>query len=207
MRPYLRAANVTWGGLMLTDVNSMHFSEKEAHTYELLPGDVILAEASGSASEVGKPAVWRGKIAGCCFQNTLIRVRSKQAMPDYLRLFFLHEALMGRFAQAAPGVGIHHLGASRLARWQVPWCDVKEQRELVEALGMQLSVVTAMRMTTSRARVRSAALRRSILELAFRGQLAPRDLSDEPASGLLERIAAERAAPLKPPRRRSEISA
>ena len=41
---------------------------------------------------------------------------------------------------------------------------------------------------------RSAGLRRSVLKAAFEGRLVPQDPSDEPASVLLERIAAERAA-------------
>ena len=36
-------------------------------------------------------------------------------------------------------------------------------------------------------------LRRSILNRAFAGQLAPQDPNDEPASALLERIKSERA--------------
>lgn len=38
---------------------------------------------------------------------------------------------------------------------------------------------------------RAARLRQSILKKAFRGELAPQDPSDEPASALLERIRAE----------------
>ena len=49
---------------------------------------------------------------------------------------------------------------------------------------------------------RSAALRRAILERAFRGELVPQDPDDEPASVLLERIRAERAAAPKPKRRK-----
>ena len=54
----------------------------------------------------------------------------------------------------------------------------------------------------SRAQRRSAALRRSILERAFRGELVPQNPSDEPASVLLERIRAERTsdAAVKRPR-------
>jgi hypothetical protein len=37
-------------------------------------GSILLNEASGSANEVGKPAIWDGSIPGC-FQNTLLRVR------------------------------------------------------------------------------------------------------------------------------------
>ena len=38
-----------------------------------------------------------------------------------------------------------------------------------------------------------SSLRQSILKAAFSGQLVPQDANDEPASVLLERIAAERA--------------
>ena len=102
MRPYLRAANVTWGGFDLSDVKEMNFTEPESETYELRPGDVLVAEASGSASEVGKPAIWRGEIEGCCFQNTLIRVRTREASPEYLRYFLLFEARSGRIGSASP---------------------------------------------------------------------------------------------------------
>jgi hypothetical protein len=179
----------------------------EANTYELALGDVLLSEASGSASEVGKPAIWRDDIPCCCFQNTLIRVRSREALPEYLRLFFLREALTGQFAQAAPGVGIHHLGASRLAKWAIPWCAIEDQRVLVANVERQLSLAEAMGTAIERARLRSAALRRSILERAFAGQLVPRDPADEPASALLERIGPARASEPRATRRRRTVAA
>ncbi len=59
------------------------------------------------------------------------------------------------------------------------------------------------------AKKRSAALRRSILERAFRGELVPQDSTDEPAAVLLKRITAERAkakeANSRPPRRRATM--
>lgn len=55
----------------------------------------------------------------------------------------------------------------------------------------------------------SAALRRSILERALRGELVPQDPHDEPAAALLERIATERAtaetATGRRPRRRATM--
>jgi len=57
--------------------------------------------------------------------------------------------------------------------------------------------------TLSAASVRAAGLRRAILARAFRGELVPQDPVNKPASALLERIAAERAAsPPEPPRRK-----
>ena len=56
MRPYLRAANVTWQGLALEDVKEMDFTEAESVTYELRPGDLLLSEASGSSCIASRSA-------------------------------------------------------------------------------------------------------------------------------------------------------
>ncbi len=206
MRLYLRAANVTWNGLKLDDVKEMNFSEKEAVVYELKPGDVLLAEASGSASEVGKPVIWGGELRGCCFQNTLIRVRSHGPAPEYLRLVFLRAALLGQFAKASPGVGIHHLGSSRLAEWPIPLCSIEEQEAIAQGVERQFSLVDALHDRVVANLRRTESLRRGILSAAFRGELAPHDPSDEPASVLLEQIAVERAAAPTQRRRRRVAS-
>ena len=59
-------------------------------------------------------------------------------------------------------------------------------------LVQRLGAMDALRAAIERAQRRSAALRRLILERAFRGALVPQDPSDEPASALLDRIRAER---------------
>jgi type I restriction enzyme S subunit len=139
MRPYLRAANVGWKGLLLDDVKFMNFTEAEADTYRLQRGDIVLSEASGSAGEVGKPALWNDEIDDCCFQNTLIRVRTHDANPRFLAHFLRYEALRGAFAQDSRGVGIHHLGAARLAKWQIDLPPLPEQQRIVDALEDHLS--------------------------------------------------------------------
>ncbi len=151
MRPYLRAANVTWDGLSLDDVKEMNFSAAEVNTFRLHPGDILLSEASGSASEVGKPAMWHGEIAECCFQNTLLRVRAAHADPTYLLWFFKWLALSGQFARDSRGVGIHHLGAKALSAWIVPVAPPDGQKKIVAAIEEDFSrlnaAVTALRRT------------------------------------------------------------
>jgi type I restriction enzyme S subunit len=207
MRPYLRAANVTWDGVRLEDVKEMNFTDGEAAIYELRRGDVLLAEASGSASEVGKPVVWQGEIEGCCFQNTLIRVRTESELPEYLRLVFLRAALLGQFAQAAPGVGIHHLGSSRLSAWPVPVLPQADQEVLVARVERAFSLIDAAQARLATVLARADQLRRAILAGALRGELAPQDPDDEPASVILEQIAAERAAAPKRTRKQEEKTA
>ncbi|WP_083502562.1 restriction endonuclease subunit S [Sphaerimonospora mesophila] len=139
MRPYMRAANVDWRGLKLDDVKEMNFTEEELEIYRLQPGDLILSEASGSAGEVGKPALWNGEIENCCFQNTLLRVRTSGVDSKYLLHFFRYEALRGAFGEGARGVGIHHLGAAKLAKWLVPIPPLPEQRRIITNLERHLS--------------------------------------------------------------------
>lgn len=101
MRPYIRAANVTWAGLSLDDVKSMNFTDEELDVYRMMPGDVVLSEASGSPGEVGKPALWSGEIPDCAFQNTLIRIRSREHEPKFLLHYFRYLAWMHRFGSGA----------------------------------------------------------------------------------------------------------
>lgn len=134
MRPYVRAANVGWSGWKLDDVKSMNFTDAEMDVYRLEPGDLLLGEASGSAAEVGKPALWQGEIENCAFQNTLIRVRPRGADSRYLLHYFSHCASTGAFARSSRGVGIFHLGRKALAEWQVPLPPIEEQRRIAAVL-------------------------------------------------------------------------
>jgi type I restriction enzyme S subunit len=134
MRPYLRAANVDWNGLKLDDVKEMNFTDDEAEVYRLRAGDIVLSEASGSPGEVGKPALWNDEINDCCFQNTLIRVRGRCVEPRYLLYYLRHVALSGALVEHSRGVGIHHIGAARMAAWAVPVPPLAEQRRIVATL-------------------------------------------------------------------------
>ena len=200
MRPYMRAANVTWDGISLHDVKEMDFTPKEFETYALHSGDILLAEASGSASEVGRPALWTGQVPDCCFQNTLIRVRSDSALTPFLYRFFMKEAVSGAFATASRGVGIHHLGATALAEWPVVLPPLAEQERIVEAIDSHLSRLDAAIAGLERAQANLKRYRASVLRAAVEGRLVPaeaelarqegRDYA--PAKVLLDRILSER---------------
>jgi len=168
MRPYLRAANVKWAGLDLADVKQMNFTPAEVSVYELRAGDLLLNEASGSPKEVGKPAIWRGEYDGpVCFQNTLLRVRpGERVVSDFLRLRFLHEALSGGFAKASRGVGIHHLGAAKLAALEIELPSLDEQRRIVDLLEDHLSRLDAADRNLQDGLQRAEAWRRVSLERA-----------------------------------------
>ena len=191
MRPYLRAANVGWRGLTFDDVKEMAFTERESETYELRRGDLLLAEASGSPGEVGKPGMYNGQVEGCCFQNTLMRVRLGDGFsPAFFELYFREQALNGRFAAGSRGVGIHHLGAATLSAWPVPVLSMNEQERIVAVLDEAFSKLDAGEAALRTVRQKLKRMRESVLAAAVTGQLVPQDPTDTPASKLLSDIGA-----------------
>lgn len=192
MRPYLRAANVSWEGLLLEDVKEMNFTDRETEIYRLQAGDIVLSEASGSAGEVGKPAIWSNEIEDCCFQNTLIRVRpGDNIYPSFLLYFLRSEALSGSFRKDTRGVGIHHLGASKLAAWKIPVPSLQEQIRTVEVLEEKISRLDkahALLRGPNSALAKAESLRASLLCHAFSGRLTTYNSSDESDSILHDKI-------------------
>ena len=192
MRSYLRSANVTWEGISLDDVKEMNFDDADFETYKLEPGDLLLNEASGSPGEVGKPAIWNGEIKDCCFQNTLLRLRSAEVDIRYLYWYCYASALSGRFGDAGRGVNIRHLGKGGLAQFPIPVAPRDQQGQIAAQLDQQLEQAKRLEHTAQEVLNRVAALRQAVLSQAFSGHLAPQDPNDEPASALLERIARSR---------------
>ncbi len=68
---YLRAANIQWGGVDLSDVKQMWVSPRERKQLALQPGDLLVSEGG----DVGRSALWCGELEECYFQNSVNRVR------------------------------------------------------------------------------------------------------------------------------------
>lgn len=172
MRPYMRAANVTWRGISIEDVKEMDFSPEEFEIFALKPGDVLVGEASGSRLEVGKSAVWRGEIPGACFQNTLIRVRASEAiLPEYLQKHLAHDVLRGALAEISKGIGIHHLGVAGLAEWRIRLAPLAEQKRIADKLDALLARIDACRARLDRVTAILRCFGQSVLAAATSGEL------------------------------------
>jgi type I restriction enzyme S subunit len=170
---YVRAANITPTGLNLGDLLEMDFTPAERKVFALRSGDVLLTEASGSAAQVGRAAIWRGEIEPCCYQNTVIRFRPHLTTPEYALIVFKHYAAAGVFASIARGVGIQHLGASRFAELDFPLPPLAEQNRIAEVAYGRLDEIRE-----AEARLRSALGRlgeqvKEILAAAVAGELVP----------------------------------
>ncbi|RMD64043.1 hypothetical protein D6833_04910, partial [Candidatus Parcubacteria bacterium] len=83
-RPFLRTANVFWGRIDLSIIDQMDFSEEEEEKYKLHPGDLLVCEGG----DVGRTAIWEGKLDGVYYQNHLHRLRPK--VPEVETCFFMY---------------------------------------------------------------------------------------------------------------------
>ena len=191
---YIRAANITEQGLALDDLLDMDFLPHELNAYRLKKGDLLLSEASGSAAQVGKAAIWANQVPNCCFQNTVIRHQPYcRDFAVFLLWLYRYFYVSGKFAQVAGGVGINHLSASRFAQIPLPICSPAEQAEIVRILDTRLEAVDSLDKEVDANLARAEALRQSILKKAFSGELVSQDPDDEPAQALLARIRSSRS--------------
>ncbi|MBS1847985.1 MAG: restriction endonuclease subunit S [Actinobacteria bacterium] len=201
MRPYLRVANVFEDRIDDSDVMEMNMSDDEWERFKLRNGDVLLNEGQ-SPEFLGRPAIYRGEPVGVAFTNSLIRFQANDGVdPEWALLVFRAHMHSRRFMDESQiTTNIAHLSAGRLKAVEFPVPPLAEQRERVRRSRERLDGVDHLADGATRMRQHATVLRQSILAAAFSGKLVPQDPSDEPASVLLERIRAERAA-TKPTRR------
>ena len=79
-KPYLRVANVLRDQLVLSEIKSIRLTDREFARVRLRRGDLLVVEGHGNAAEIGRAAVWDGRVEDCVHQNHLIRVRPDRAL-------------------------------------------------------------------------------------------------------------------------------
>ena len=109
--------------------------------------------------------------------------------PEYFNLLLQSQTVSRlRMFENAQGQTRPGLNSSILKALPIPLCSRTEQVEIVTRLSSQLSNIDSMISQIDDELSRTTALRHSILNRAFSGQLVAQDSNDEPASVLLDRI-------------------
>jgi type I restriction enzyme, S subunit len=194
--PFLRVANVHRGRLVLDDIHRIELFGNELERLRLEAGDLLIVEGNGSPGEIGRMAVWDGSIENCVHQNHIIRARPSGAVTsEFLAAYWNSPSGMRRVQAAASSTsGLHTLSVAKVSRIPVPVPPVGEQCSLVAEAERAGAVADRASRELGVQLARAQRLRQSVLKRAFEGNLVPPDPADEPASVLLDRIRAERAA-------------
>jgi len=209
----IKVSAMTWGSFDDQENKAVMTEDRIDPRWEIKPGDLLLSRAN-TTEYVGASVLVRTCRGRLLLSDKSMRLLVRQDIDKaWLHLALNAPESRAQMSAVATGTSDSMRNISqekvRAVRLRVP--PVERQRRIVAEVERQLSVADAMAAEIDRALKRSAALRRSILERAFSGKLVPQDPSDEPASALLERIRAERAAAKTAtggrPRRRARMKA
>ncbi len=191
--PYLRVANVQRGFLDLTEMKAIEARDTQIEDLRLELGDVLFNEG-GDRDKLGRGWIWRGELPECIHQNHVFRARIYTAdlLPEFLSWYGNSTGQRYFFDEGKQTTNLASINMTKLRGLPVPIPPLVEQQRIRAAVEEQISVADAALAATARESVRCTRLRQSILKWAFEGRLVDQDLTDEPASRLLERIQAER---------------
>ena len=203
--PVLRIPNVASGFISHEDMKYASFDETEMRQLALRRGDILMIRSNGSLGLVGRTAVVTERDEGLLYAGYLIRLRVNMELADsqYLSTYLAAPgARSGIERTSRSTTGVNNINAEEIRNIPVSLPPLPEQQEIVRRVDAAFARIAAVRQLVEAQLARLDALDRSILARAFRGELVPQDPSDEPASALLDRIRAERAAaPAKAARR------
>jgi len=128
---------------------------------------------------------------------------SERITSGWIHLVLLEGTNIRNISQRTKGsAGQVNISLSQCRDFEFPVPSVELQSEICDRVGQLLALADQLEARISAAQKRIDTLTQSLLAKAFRGELVPQDPNDEPASVLLERIRAQRAAAPKPRRGR-----
>ncbi|CAD2266494.1 Type-1 restriction enzyme EcoKI specificity protein [Stutzerimonas stutzeri] len=180
-----------WGRL-----RSLQVDPRELEAWGVRESDILINRVN-SIEHLGKCALVRSVPEPAVFESNIMRMSLKRDVvhPEYLMRFLSSE--VGRLrliAKAKHAVNQASINQGDVKACKVPLPSIDEQTEIVRRVEQLFAFADQLEARLKAAQARIDRLTQSILAKAFRGELVPQDPNDEPASALLERIKAQRAA-------------
>lgn len=200
--PVIKAENVARKAY---DTSSMSrvASEKVSHLTrsELFGGEVAMVFVGANLGRVSVVPSDQKYFLGP--NVAVIKLFEGVCSPAYLETYLDSDFGYQRAVELSVGAAQGSISMGRIRQIAVALPPPNEQEEIVRIAQQKQSQISALERLCETELKRSASLRQSILKDAFAGRLVPQDPSDEPASALLARIAAEKAPAMKT-RRKTE---
>lgn len=193
----LRLTAVKEGRIDLREFKVGAWSEEDAKSFAVVEGDLLIVRGNGSLTLVGRAGLVGHVVDQVAYPDTMIRLRVMDSVVSSSWVGLVWDSSLVRThleRRARTSAGIYKIAQPDIATAPVPVPGVAEQARIGELFQQQLEQIIAMQTMLEAGLWHSAAQRQNILRAAFAGQLVPQDPNDEPASVLLERIRAERAA-------------
>jgi type I restriction enzyme S subunit len=134
-KPYLANFNVQWGRIDISELKQMDFNAREIDKFRLKKGDILVCEGG----EIGRSAIWNEEVEECYYQKALHRLRpinSEEILPDFMLIYmdFMFN-VSGDFSSQIMATTIAHIPREKLIKLPVSFPCVREQLEIIRAVG------------------------------------------------------------------------
>ena len=130
MIPYLKAINVQWDNITISEDNFMWGSSEEIVKYGIQKGDLLVCEGG----EAGRSAILKEDIKGYIIQNALHRVRSNNNCVIYLKYLLQIASNLNWFDIICNKATIAHFTKDKFAEMVIPLPPKKEQQEIIASI-------------------------------------------------------------------------
>lgn len=203
--PLLRGANVAPGRIDWSDRACVSTCVAENYSnYELSSGDIVIAMDRTIISSGLKVAQIDDESAGSLLVQRVANPQpSRWILSKYLMILLKSPLFTTQIEAYSTGSDLPHISANDILTTPAPLPPLSLQQKIADAVDAILARADRLEAEAVRARRLLDRLEATIRAKAFRGELVPQDPNDEPASALLDRIRAERAAAPKPKRGRA----
>lgn len=186
--PWITVGSLTADESMFLDRVDQFVTEAGRNASRYIEPQTLLLTNSGAT--LGVPKITR--IAGCINDGSVALLDVDDPLKTYLYWFLRTQTMKLRATNQ--GAAQPNLNTDIVRRICVPICAAGEMQMINELLGRIVEDARTQERAIDATLAQSTAQRQNILRAAFSGQLVPQDPSDEPASVLLERVRAQRAA-------------
>jgi type I restriction enzyme, S subunit len=171
LAPYLRNVDVQWNHVNTTDLPEMDFNAEDRERFSLRSGDLLVCEGG----EVGRTALWDGRLSECYFQKAIHRLRpvTENDEPRFFRYFMQLAVHSGLFALSTAST-IQHLPAEKLRVVRYPSPPRSQQRAIADYLDRETARLDRLVAAKERVLGLLAEKRRALITRAVTRGLNPR---------------------------------
>lgn len=197
--PFVQTGDIRHADTFLSKVESSYSEEGLAQS-RLWPAGTMCITI---AANIGKTAILA---MDACFPDSVVGFLSACDRVSSRYVEYFMRSAQQQLENDAPATAQKNINIEILSRLALPLPPAGEQLQIVAHLDALMQGAADFQSASEMALRQSTAQRQNILRAAFAGQLVPQDPADEPASVLLERIRAERAARNKVKKPRGHIT-
>lgn len=194
-RGVVKVSAVTWGIFDPQAAKTLPSDFNPPENSRIRIGDLLISRAN-TLELVGAAVIVEATPPNLYLSDKVLRLEMDEADKRWLLWFLRSPAGRSVIEAGATGnqLSMRNLSQAALKNIELPWPGFDERMEIVRRIEVAIDWIDRLAADATSAHTLIGRLDHAVLAKAFRGELVAQDPADEPASVLLERIAAERGA-------------